>query len=171
MAGSVCKVILIGNLGRDPEVKSFQSGGKVCNLSIATSEQWRDKQSGDRKERTEWHRVVVFNENLVGVCERFLKKGSKVYLEGSLETRKYEKDGRETYTTEIVLRPYRGELTLLDGAPDREGEAPAGDYGNSAGSYGGRYERPSAASAGDQRRAGTRASAPLDDDLSDSIPF
>lgn len=169
MAGSVCKVILIGNLGRDPEVKSFNNGGKVCNLSIATSEQWRDKQSGDRKERTEWHRVVIFNENLVGVCERFLKKGAKVYIEGQLETRKYEKDGRETYTTEIVLRPYRGELTLLDGTSDRDGAPQAGDHGDFAGSYdGGGYERPSAASVSDQRRVGTRASAPLDDT---DIPF
>ena len=122
MAGSVNKVILIGHLGRDPEVRSFQSGGRVCNLSIATSESWRDKSSGERKERTEWHRVVITNENLIGVAERFLKKGSKVYLEGQLETRKFDKDGRETYTTEIVLRAYRGELTLLDGASDRQGE-------------------------------------------------
>lgn len=171
MAGSVNKVILIGNLGRDPEVKSFQSGGKVCNLSIATSETWKDRTSGERKERTEWHRVVVFNENLIGVAERFLKKGSKVYLEGSLETRKYEKDGRETYTTEIVLRPYRGELTLLDSLSDRDGASQAGDHGDFGGSYGGSYERPSAASVSDQRRAGTRASAPLDADMDDSIPF
>ena len=122
MAGSVNKVLLIGNLGRDPEVRSFQSGGRVCNLSIATSENWRDKASGERRERTEWHRVTIYNENLIGVAERFLKKGSKVYLEGQLETRKFEKDGRETYTTEVVLRPYRGELTLLDGASDRQGE-------------------------------------------------
>ncbi len=171
MAGSVNKCIIIGHLGRDPEIKSFQNGGRVCNLSVATSEVWKDKGTGDRRERTEWHRVVIFNENLVGVAERFLKKGSKVYLEGSLETRKYEKDGRETYTTEIVLRPYRGELTLLDGPSDREGASQAGDDGGFAGSYGGNAERPSRASAGDQRRAGTRASAPLDDDLSDSIPF
>ena len=128
MAGSVNKVLLIGNLGRDPEVRSFQSGGRVCNLSIATSESWRDKASGERRERTEWHRVTIYNENLIGVAERFLKKGSKVYLEGQLETRKFEKDGRETYTTEIVLRPYRGELTLLDGASDRQGDGQeAGD--------------------------------------------
>lgn len=169
MAGSVNKCILIGHLGRDPEVKSFQSGGKVCNLSIATSEQWRDKQSGEKRERTEWHRVVIFNENLVGVCELLLKKGSKVYLEGSLETRKYEKDGRETYTTEIVLRPYRGDLQLLDGPSDRDGASQAGDHGDFAGSYGGGYERQSAASVGNQRRVGTRASAPLDDDS--EIPF
>ncbi|MFG1302159.1 single-stranded DNA-binding protein [Xanthobacter sp. V3C-3] len=171
MAGSVCKVILIGNLGRDPEIKSFQNGGRVCNLSVATSEVWKDKGTGDRRERTEWNRVVIFNENLVGVAERFLKKGSKVYIEGQLETRKYEKDGREAFTTEIVLRPYRGELTLLDGPSDREGASQAGDDGGFAGSYGGGAERPSRASAGDQGRAGTRASPPLDDDLSDSIPF
>lgn len=114
MAGSVNKVILIGNLGRDPEVRSFQNGGRIANLSLATSETWKDKATGERRERTEWHRVVVFNENLVGVAERFLRKGVKVYIEGQLETRKYEKDGREAYTTEVVLRPYRGEITILE---------------------------------------------------------
>lgn len=116
MAGSVNKVILVGNLGRDPEVRSFQNGGRVCNLRIATSETWRDKASGERRERTEWHTVAIFNENLVGVAERFLKKGSKVYIEGQLETRKAtDNQGQERYFTEVVLRPYRGELTLLDG--------------------------------------------------------
>ncbi|OYW33019.1 MAG: single-stranded DNA-binding protein, partial [Rhizobiales bacterium 12-66-7] len=105
MAGSVNKVIILGNLGRDPEIRSFQNGGRVANLSVATSESWRDKQSGEKNERTEWHRVSILNENLVSVCERFLKKGSTVYIEGQLETRKYEKDGREQYTTEVVLRP------------------------------------------------------------------
>lgn len=171
MAGSVNKVLIIGRMGRDPEVRSFQNGGRVANLSVATSETWRDKQSGERKERTEWHRVTVHNENLIGVVERFVKKGALVCIEGQLETRKYEKDGRETYTTEIVLRPYRGELTLLDSPSDRDGPSQAGDHGDFAGSYGGSYERPSAASVSDQRRAGTRASAPLDDDFSDSIPF
>ncbi len=186
MAGSVNKVILIGNLGRDPEVKSFQNGGRVCNLSIATSENWRDKASGERRERTEWHRVVIFNENLVGVVERFLKKGSKVYIEGQLETRKYEKDGRETYTTEIVLRPYRGELTLLDG---REGGGGAGadDYGGgsdfgsaspmggggggfgggySGGSGGGRRQAPAGGGMGGGSGGGRPAA-----DLDDEIPF
>jgi len=130
MAGSVNKVILVGNLGKDPEVRTFQNGGKVCNLSIATSESWKDKQSGERKDRTEWHRVVVFNENIIGVAERYLKKGAKVYIEGQIETRKYtDKDGSEKYTTEVVLRPYRGELTMLDGAGDRSSAAlPANDY-------------------------------------------
>ena len=126
MAGSVNKVILVGNLGRDPEVRSMQSGGRVCNLSIATSESWSDKASGERKEKTEWHRVVIFNDNLVGVAERYLRKGSKVYLEGQLETRKWtDQAGVEKYTTEVVLRPYRGELTLLDGRSDAQPEQKA----------------------------------------------
>ncbi len=116
MAGSVNKVILIGNLGNDPEIRTFQNGGRVANLSVATSESWKDKATGERKERTQWHRVVVSNENLVVICEKYLKKGSKVFLEGQLETRKYtDKDGSEKYTTEVVLRPYRGEITMLDG--------------------------------------------------------
>ncbi len=109
------KVILVGNLGRDPEVRAFPNGGRVCNLRIATSETWRDMASGERRERTEWHSVAIFNENLVGVAERFLKKGSKVYIEGQLENRKApDQNGGERYFTEVVLRPYRGELTLLD---------------------------------------------------------
>ena len=116
MAASVNKVILIGNLGADPDCRTMQSGGRVCNLSIATSESWKDKNSGERQERTQWHRVVVFNENIVGVCEKYLKKGSKVYLEGQLETRKWtDNSGVEKYATEIVLRPFRGELVMLDG--------------------------------------------------------
>lgn len=115
MAGSVNKVILIGNLGKDPEVRTFPNGGRVANFSIATSESWKDKASGERKERTEWHRISILNDALVGIAEKYLKKGSKVYIEGQLETRKYEKDGRDVYTTEVVLRPYRGELTMLDG--------------------------------------------------------
>ena len=114
MANSVNKVILVGNLGKNPEVRTLTSGDKVANFSVATSENWKDKTSGERKEKTQWHNVVVFNQGLVGVVEKYLHKGSKVYLEGQLETRKYEKDGKDVYTTEIVLRPYRGELTLLD---------------------------------------------------------
>jgi single-strand DNA-binding protein len=121
MAGSVNKVILVGNLGRDPEVRVMQSGDKVCNLSIATSESWKDKATGERKENTQWHRVVIFNQNIAQIAERYLKKGSKVYIEGQMETRKYDKDGRETYTTEVVLRQYRGELTLLDGRSESGG--------------------------------------------------
>lgn len=119
MAGSVNKVILVGNLGNDPEIRSFQNGGSVANLSLATSESWKDKTTGERKERTQWHRVVVNNEALVGLCEKYLKKGSKVYLEGQLETRKYEQNGEDKYTTEVVLRPYRGTLTMLDSRGDK----------------------------------------------------
>jgi single-strand DNA-binding protein len=130
MAGSVNKVILIGNLGRDPEVRSFPSGGKVANLTVATSERWRDKQSGENRERTEWHRVAIYNENLVRIAEQYLRKGSKVYLEGQLETRKWQdQSGQDRYTTEIALRPYRGELTLLDG----RGEGGGGGGGGGSG--------------------------------------
>lgn len=156
MAGSVNKVILIGNLGRDPEVRSFQNGGKVVNLRIATSETWRDRNSGERKERTEWHSVAIFNEPLGKIAEQYLKKGSTVYIEGQLETRKWQdQSGQDRYTTEIVLRPYSGALTLLGGRGDGGGGG-GGDYddrggyddrsggggggfggGSSGGSYGG----------------------------------
>ena len=116
MAGSVNKVILVGNLGKDPEVRRMTSGEPVVNLSIATSESWKDKNSGERKEKTEWHRVVIFNKNLADVAEKYLRKGSKVYVEGSLQTRKWtDKDGAEKYSTEVVLQNFRGELTMLDG--------------------------------------------------------
>ena len=122
MAGSVNKVILIGNLGRDPEIRSFQNGGRVASFSLATSENWKDKTTGEKKERTEWHRVSVLNDKLVEVVERYIKKGSKLYVEGQLETRKYtDKDGQERYTTEVVLRPFRGEITMLDSASSRGG--------------------------------------------------
>src|SRR5215831_6278526 len=117
MAGSVNKVILVGNLGRDPEVRSTQDGMRIVNFTLATSESWRDKMSGERKERTEWHRVVIFNERLGEIAEKYLKKGSKVYLEGALQTRKWtDNSGQERYTTEVVLQRFRGELTMLDGA-------------------------------------------------------
>ncbi|MBI1217761.1 MAG: single-stranded DNA-binding protein [Rhodobacteraceae bacterium] len=141
MAGSVNKVILIGNLGRDPEVRSFPSGGKVCNLRIATSENWRDKATGERKERTEWHSVAIFNENLVRIAEQYLRKGSTVYIEGQLETRKWQdQSGADRYSTEVVLRPFRGELTLLGGRGDAAGGGDAGggyDSGPASGGYGG----------------------------------
>lgn len=123
MAGSVNKVILVGNVGRDPEVRNTQDGRKVVTLSLATSESWRDKQSGERKEKTEWHRVVIFNDNLAEVAEKYLKKGSKVYVEGQLQTRKWQdQSGAEKYSTEVVLQKFRGELTLLDSA---KGEKPS----------------------------------------------
>ncbi|MCC6304070.1 MAG: single-stranded DNA-binding protein [Rhodobacteraceae bacterium] len=130
MAGSVNKVILIGNLGRDPEVRSFPSGGRVCNLRIATSETWRDRATGERKERTEWHNVAIYNDNLVRVAEQFLRKGAKVYIEGQLETRKWQdQSGQDRYSTEVALRPFRGELTLLDGRGEGAGGFGPGDAG------------------------------------------
>ena len=136
MAGSVNKVILIGNLGADPEVRSMQSGDKVVNLSVATSESWKDRTTGERKEKTEWHRVVIFNQGLVNIAEQYLRKGSKVYLEGQLETRKWQdqQTGQDKYTTEVVLRPFRGELTMLDsrsGAGGGFNDNMSQDYGSS----------------------------------------
>jgi single-strand DNA-binding protein len=136
MAGSVNKVILIGNLGRDPEVRTFQNGGKVCNLRIATSETWKDRNSGERKERTEWHSVAIFSEPLARVAEQYLRKGSKVYLEGQLETRKWQdQSGQDKYSTEVVLRPYTSTLTMLDGRGEGGGGGMGG--GGGGGSYGG----------------------------------
>ena len=136
MAGSVNKVIIVGNLGRDPEVRSFQNGGKVCNLRIATSENWKDRNTGERRERTEWHSVAIFSEPLIRVAEQYLKKGSKVYIEGQLETRKWQdQSGQDRYSTEVVLRPYRSELTMLDGRGEGGG---GGNFGG--GSGGGGYE-------------------------------
>ncbi|WP_207478559.1 single-stranded DNA-binding protein [Arenibaculum pallidiluteum] len=180
MAG-VNKVILVGNLGKDPEIRNLQNGGRVANFSLATSETWKDKATGERKERTEWHRVVVFNENLVGVIERFVKKGSKLYVEGQIETRKYtDNSGQERYTTEIVLRPYRGEITLLDsagggagagaggyGAPEEEFGGYGGGGGGGGGFGGGGGSRPS---GGGNRGGGAPARGPVDD-LDDEIPF
>lgn len=135
MAGSVNKVIIIGNLGRDPEVRSFQNGGKVCNLRIATSETWKDRNSGERRERTEWHSVAIFSEPLARIAEQYLRKGSKVYIEGQLETRKWQdQSGQDRYSTEVVLRPYRGELTLLDGR-----DSGGGNGGNFGGGGGGNF--------------------------------
>jgi single-strand DNA-binding protein len=161
VAGSVNKVILVGNIGNDPEVKSMQSGDKVCNFSVATSESWKDKTSGERKERTEWHRVVVFNQGLINVCENYLKKGTKVYIEGQVETRNYEKDGQKIYTTEIVLRPYRGEITMLD---SKGGGSSGGFAAPSQDSYGSSSAAPSGGASSGKSRA------PVDE-LEDEIPF
>ena len=138
MAGSVNKVILVGNLGRDPETRTFQNGGKVCNLRIATSENWKDRNTGERRERTEWHSVAIFSEPLARVAEQYLKKGSKVYVEGQLETRKWQdQSGNDRYSTEVVLRPYRSELTILDsrggGGGDGGGYDDRGSYGGGGG--------------------------------------
>ncbi|CCQ73596.1 single-stranded DNA-binding protein [Magnetospira sp. QH-2] len=174
MAGSVNKVILVGNLGRDPEIRFAQSGSKIVNMSIATSESWKDKQTGERKEKTEWHRIVIFNERLADVAERFLRKGSKVYLEGALQTRKWTgQDGIEKYTTEVVLDRFRGELTMLDGRSEGGG---GGDYGNqNGGGYGGGGQQ---GGGGGQQGGGGPDWGPSagsggapGSDLDDEIPF
>jgi len=161
MAGSVNKVILIGNLGRDPEVRHAQDGTKIVNLNLATSENWKDRNSGERKEKTEWHRVVIFNDRVADVAERYLKKGSKVYVEGSLQTRKWtDQSGAEKYSTEVVISRFKGELTLLDG----RGEGGGMDMGPSGeGDYGTPSRAPAKAPAG----GGWEPPADLDDE----IPF
>jgi single-strand DNA-binding protein len=180
MAGSVNKVIIVGNLGRDPEVRSFPNGGKVVNLRIATSETWRDKTSGERKERTEWHSVAIFNEALGKIAEQYLRKGSTVYIEGQLETRKWQdQSGADRYTTEVVLRQYRGELTLLGGRDgggggggmpdDRDGyddRGPAQGSGGGARSSGGSAGGSGGGSAGGSGGFGGGRS-----DIDDDIPF
>jgi single-strand DNA-binding protein len=161
MAGSVNRVTILGNLGRDPEVRSFNNGGQVCNLNVATSETWKDKTTGEKRERTEWHRISILSDALVGIAEQYLRKGSRVYIEGQLETRKWQdQSGQDRYTTQIVLRPFKSDLTLLDGRSggngggnDREGY----DGGQSGGTG------PSAGYGGGGRPGG--------DDLSDEIPF
>jgi len=174
MAGSVNKVILVGNLGRDPEARNMPSGGKVVSFSIATSESWNDKASGERKEKTQWHRIAIFNEKLGEIAEKYLKKGSKVYLEGQVESRKYtDKDGNERETTEIVLGRFRGELTLLDG---RGGDAESGGRSGGYGGDRGGSDRTSDRSSGDRSGSGGRSSGGWDkpkggSDLDDDIPF
>ena len=174
MAGSVNKVILIGNLGADPEIKSFQNGGKIANLRIATSEQWKDKMSGERKERTEWHNVTISGDGLVGVVERYLKKGSKIYVEGSLRTRKWQdRDGNDRYTTEVVVAGMGGALTMLDGAPGGGGRSGGGNdgWGNGGGNGGGNWDQGGGAPAGGGSGGSAGGRAPFDDDLDDDVPF
>ncbi|MGE0223079.1 MAG: single-stranded DNA-binding protein [Acetobacteraceae bacterium] len=191
MAGSVNKVILVGNLGKDPEVRSTQDGTKVVNLTLATSETWNDRASGERKERTEWHRVVIFNDRVADVAERFLKKGAKIYVEGSLQTRKWtDQMGQERYTTEVVIGRFNGQLTMLD-TRSGGGGAEAGGYGGGSemgGGYGGgsgfgggggsgRERAPAAAGArsggggGGRGTGGPSWDAPKGGDLDDEIPF
>ena len=158
MAGSVNKVILVGNLGKDPEIRTLTSGDRVANLSLATSETWRDKSSGERKEKTEWHRVVIFNDNIVKVCENYLKKGSTVYVEGQLQTRKWtDQQGVEKYSTEVVIQKFKGELTMLGGRGDGGGASRGGDDDYSSGFSTGGANKPS----------GPKESY----DLNDDIPF
>ncbi len=160
MAGSVNKVILVGNLGRDPEVRRLNSGAPVVNLRVATSESWRDKNTGERQERTEWHNVVIFNENLAKVAEQYLKKGSKVYIEGQLQTRKWQdQSGQDRYTTEVVIQRFRGDLTLLDRAGDVVSDRGDSDFGRST---------PMASGGGS---AGGRGGGSYAEELDDEIPF
>jgi single-strand DNA-binding protein len=161
MAGSVNKVILVGNLGRDPEIRSTSGGQRIANFSLATSETWRDKSSGERKEKTEWHRIVIFNERLVDVVEKYVKKGAKLYIEGALQTRKWtDNSGQERYSTEVVLQNFRGELTMLDGARGGGGGGFAGEPDH------GHDEAPAQGGGGRPERRPAPAS-----DLDDEIPF
>ena len=175
MAGSLNKVMLIGNLGQDPEIKSFQNGGKVCNLRIATSENWKDRNTGERQERTEWHSVAIFSEGLVNVCERYLRKGSKVFIEGKLQTRKWQdQSGNDRYSTEVVLRGFDGTLTMLDGAQGGGGGGqrgggsswePSGGQDTGGGSSGGGWNQ------GGGGQGGGSGGGSNYDDLDDDIPF
>ncbi|MHA7876217.1 single-stranded DNA-binding protein [Roseivivax sp.] len=177
MAGSVNKVIIVGNLGRDPETRTFQNGGKVCNLRIATSEQWKDRNTGERREKTEWHSVAIFAEPLARIAEQYLRKGSKVYIEGQLETRKWQdQSGQDRYSTEVVLRPYRSELTLLD---SRGGGGDGGGFGGGGGGYqddqggygGGGYGGGGGGGFGGDQGGGGGGSRAPSRDLDDEIPF
>jgi single-strand DNA-binding protein len=181
MAGSVNKVILVGNLGRDPESRSFQNGGKVVNLRIATSESWKDRNSGERKEKTEWHSVAIFNEGLANVAERFLRKGSKVYIEGQLQTRKWQdQNGQDKYSTEIVLQGFNSVLTMLDGPQGGAGGAGGGsrggdewgggDFGGGSSGGGSRGGGSSGGASGGGSR-GDSMGGGFADDLDDDVPF
>ena len=165
MAGGVNKVILVGNLGKDPEVKSFSNGGRVANFTIATSESWKDKTTGERKERTEWHNIKIDNDNLIRVVEQYLRKGSKVYVEGQLQTRKWQdRDGNDRYTTEVVVGRFKGELELLDGRREGGGSGGYGgdDYGSPA---------PSRAPAGGAGGFASKPASSFPDDMDDDVPF
>ena len=178
MAGSVNKVIIIGNLGRDPEVRNFQNGGKVCNLRIATSETWKDRNTGERRERTEWHSVAIFQEGLVRIAEQYLRKGSKVYIEGKLQTRKWQdQSGQDRYSTEVVLQGYDGVLTMLDGRSEGGGGGGAGGGGgygggsSEGGDYGGGYDDPGYGGGPASSGGGSGPSRAPARDIDDEIPF
>lgn len=179
MAGSVNKVILVGNLGKDPEIRSFQNGGKVANFSIATSESWKDKNTGEKREKTDWHNVAIFNEGLVRVAEQYLRKGSKVYIEGQLQTRKWtDQSGTDKYTTEVVLQNYNGTLVMLDGRSDGGGSGggSSGGMRNSGGGGGSSWGNDGGGSSGgnygsgSSQRGGSGGGA-FDSDLDDDVPF
>lgn len=178
MAGSLNRVQLIGSLGADPEVRTFQNGGKVCNLRIATSEQWKDRNTGEKKDRTEWHSISIFSDGLIGVCEQYLRKGSKVFIEGKLQTRKWQdRNGNDRYTTEIVIQGYGGQMIMLSGKPS--GDSSSGGRFNDSGGGGG-YGQSSSGRSGESRYGGGHTTDPPDgsasrgsfsDDLDDDIPF
>ena len=172
MAGSVNKVILVGNLGRDPESRSFQNGGKVVNLRIATSENWKDRTTGERKEKTEWHSVAIFNENVGRIAEQYLRKGSKVYIEGQLQTRKWQdQQGADRYTTEIVIQNFNGTLTLLDGRSEGGGSG-GGSSGGGGGSWNEEDRGGGSNNFGGSSGAGaSRGGGAFDSDLDDDVPF
>ena len=173
MAGSVNKVILVGNLGKDPESRSFQNGGKVVSFSVATSENWKDKNSGERKDKTEWHNVSIFSEGLARVAEQYVKKGSKVYLEGQLETRKWQdKDGNDRYTTDVVLRNFNSSMVLLDSRESSGGGASRGGGGSDWGQdEGGRSSGGGNFGGGAARNGGASRPSAFDSDLDDDVPF
>ncbi len=172
MAGSVNKVILVGNVGKDPEMRAMQSGGKIANLTLATSETWNDKASGERKEKTEWHRVVVFNERVADVVERFVKKGDKIYVEGSLQTRKWtDQSGQEKYTTEVVIDRFNGNLTMLSGRGGTGGEMGGGGGGGYGGGSNGQPTRQPAARGGGSGGSSPSWEPNRGGDLDDDIPF
>lgn len=174
MAGDLNEVSLIGRLGQDPEVKSFQNGGRICNLRVATSESWKDRQTGERKERTEWHSVTISNDGLIGVAERYLRKGSRVFLRGQLQTRKWQdRDGHDRYTTEIVLRGYGGSMIMLDSAQGRQPQGGGEASGNPGRQQGGWNSGAGAGATGEQRWGGghSSSSGSFADDLDDDIPF
>jgi single-strand DNA-binding protein len=170
MAGSVNKVILVGNLGKDPEIRSFQNGGKVANFSIATSESWKDKNTGEKREKTDWHNVAIFNEGLVRVAEQYLRKGSKVYIEGQLQTRKWtDQSGADKYTTEVVLQNYNGTLVMLDGRGDGGGSGGMRNTGGGGGGWG--NEGGGSSGGGFGGGSSQRGGGAFDSDLDDDVPF
>ncbi len=174
MAGSVNKVILIGNLGADPDIRSMQSGDEVVNLSIATSENWKDKNTGERREKTEWHRVVIFNKGLVSVCKNYLKKGAKVYIEGQLQTRSWEQEGQKKYTTEVVLSGFNGQLTMLDGRSgggQQQGMGGGGFNDSQSGSYDSGFGNNNTGGGSSFNTGGSQSSNTQIDELEDEIPF
>jgi len=172
MAGGINKVIIVGNLGKDPEVRTFANGGKVCNFSVATSESWKDKQTGERKEKTEWHNISIFNEGLAGVAEKYLKKGSKVYLEGKLQTRKWQdQSGNDRYSTDVVLQGFDAKMEMLDSKPGGGGQGGGSNDGWGGGQSGGAPSGGGGSGGGWGQTGGGQGGGAFDSDLDDDVPF